>query len=109
MSNPIFIEIDEDAFAPAFDIKPVPGPRPRMKTWISEAGPEATIDGLMSVIPYFRISPKRAREMLGVVEHAVAGWRKKGRAIGMTGVELDQFADAFEHPEREAARKVVVD
>ena len=79
-----------------------------LKTWISEkAGPEATVEGLMSVIPYFRISPERGREILGEVEHAVAGWRKKGRAIGMTEPELDQFSDAFEHPEREAARKTI--
>jgi serine/threonine-protein kinase HipA len=97
---------DQWRLAPAFDINPFPDRVRELKTWISEeAGPEATVEGLMSVIPYFRISPKRAREMLGEVEHAVAGWRKKGRAIGMTEAELDQFADAFEHPERAAARK----
>ena len=30
-----------------------------------------------------------------------------GDSIGMTGRELDQFADAFEHPERTAARRVI--
>ena len=28
-------------------------------------------------------------------------------ALGMTNQELDQFADAFEHPQREAARKAI--
>jgi len=37
----------------------------------------------------------------------VSGWRKTGRALGMTDHELDQFAEAFEHPEREAAQKAV--
>jgi len=32
------------------------------------------------------------------VERAVVGWRKVGRAIGMTDRELEQFADAFEYP-----------
>jgi len=36
-----------------------------MKTWISEeTGPEATIEALLSVIPYFRISVEQAREIL---------------------------------------------
>lgn len=77
------------------------------RTRISEeAGPAATIDGLMSVAPYFRIAPAHAGEMLGEVERAVAGWRKQGKSIGMTETELDQFADAFEHEEREVARKI---
>jgi serine/threonine-protein kinase HipA len=93
--------------APAFDINPFPERVRELKTWISEeAGPEATIEGLLSVIRYFRLSRARAKEILGEVESAVAGWRKKGRAIGMTEAELDQFADAFEHPERQAARKI---
>ena len=41
---------------------------------------------------------------MGVVESAVARWREVGREVGMTGRELDQFADAFEHSERAAAR-----
>jgi serine/threonine-protein kinase HipA len=101
---------DQWRLAPAFDINPFPDRVRELKTWISEeAGPEATVEGLMSVIPYFLISPERSREILGEVERAVAGWRKKGRAIGMTEAELDQFADAFEHSERDAARKVVTD
>jgi serine/threonine-protein kinase HipA len=61
---------------------------------------------LISVIRYFRISFKRAKEIVGEVERAVSGWRKAGQAIGMTKVELDQFDDAFEHREREAARQI---
>jgi len=53
-----------------------------LKTWISEdAGPEATIEGLMSVIRYFRIPLKRAKEILGEVERTVASWRRKGRTL----------------------------
>jgi len=94
--------------APAFDINPFPERVRELKTWISEeTGPEATIDALMSVIAYFRIPLARAREILGEIEHAVSGWRDKGQALGMTSRELEQFADAFEHPERIAARRVI--
>ncbi len=61
----------------------------------------------MSVTPYFRILPDRAKAILTEVELAVAEWREQGAAIGMTPFELDQFAEAFEHHERTAARKAI--
>ena len=94
--------------APAFDLNPFPERHRELKTWISEeAGPEATIEALMSVTEYFRIPRPRAVEILAAVENAVAQWRQRGAALGMTNRELENFADAFEHAEREAVRKVV--
>jgi len=92
--------------APAFDINPFPERARELKTWISEeTGPEATIDGLLSVRAYFRIRPQRAKEILGEVENAIAKWRETSRRLGMTNRELESFADAFEHQERQEARK----
>ena len=51
------------------------------------------------------ITPQRAKEILGEVENAVAKWRETGRRLGMTNRELDSFEDAFEHEERQEARK----
>lgn len=52
---------------PAFDVNPSPERARELKTWVSEdAGPKATIEALMSVLPYFRIAAPRAREILGV-------------------------------------------
>lgn len=94
--------------SPAFDLNPSPERLREFKTWISEdAGPKATIDGLMSVTRYFNIASARAKEILSEVECAVATWRTKGRTLGMTDTELDQFADAFEHAERGAARRAI--
>jgi serine/threonine-protein kinase HipA len=93
--------------APAFDINPFPDRVRELKTWVSpDTGPEATIDALMSVTPYFRISRVRAKEIVARVERAVARWRKEGRSVGMTDAELEPFAPAFEHVERNAARRV---
>ena len=92
--------------APAFDLNPFPDRARELKTWVSaETGPEATIEALMSVIAYFRLSPSRAKAVLREVEQAVSGWRTAGRALGMTNRDLEDFADAFEHPERTAAQK----
>lgn len=94
--------------APAFDINPFPDRTRELKTWVShEAGPEATIAALLSVTAYFRISASRAKKILGEVERAVGGWRKHGRSLGLTKRELEAFAEAFEHPERAAARRAM--
>ena len=90
--------------APAFDLNPLPERFRELKTWISEeSGPDATIDALMSVTSYFRITIKRAKIVLAQVEKATANWHKEGRRLKMSDSELDQFADAFEHTERNAA------
>ena len=74
--------------------------------WISEeTGPEATIEALMSVVAYFQIPIDHAQHILRKTEHAVSQWRTQGRALGMTNGELDAFSDAFEHPQRNAARQ----
>lgn len=91
--------------APAFDVNPFPDRVRELKTWISEdTGPEASIAALLSVRAYFQIREARAAQILGEIEAAVARWRDEGRALGMSEIELDAFADAFEHAERAVAR-----
>jgi serine/threonine-protein kinase HipA len=92
--------------APAFDLNPFPDRVRELKTWVSpQVGPEATIDALLSVAPYFKISRARAREVVAHVERVVARWRDEGRSLGMTEGELEPFVPAFEHSERDAARR----
>lgn len=93
--------------APAFDVNPFPDRVREFKTWISEdAGPVAALDPLMEVAPYFGIKARRAREIVAELDRAVSLWRTCGREIGMSEREIDQFADAFEHGERGAARRI---
>lgn len=110
LMNHGFLHVDHGQWrlAPAFDINPFPDRLRELKTWVSEdTGPEATIDALMSVTAYFRISGARAKAILAEVETAVASWMPVGRALGMSRIELDAFADAFEHAERGAAQRAV--
>jgi serine/threonine-protein kinase HipA len=94
--------------SPAFDINPSPERVRELKTWISEdVGPDMTIDALMSVIAYFRITKTRAREILREVVKSVESWRTTGQSIGMSAEELEPFVDAFEHTERNAAMKLI--
>ena len=87
--------------APAFDLNPMPDRVRELKTWISEdAGPAATIAGLMSVAPYFRLTKQRCDQILAQVDAAVGTWRTVGAQLGMTSAELEAFAEAFEHAQR---------
>mgnify|MGYP001581342620 FL=1 len=102
----LHVEAGKWRLAPAFDVNPFPERARELKTWIAEdTGPAATIEALLSAAPYFGVSAERAVEIVGAVERAVATWREAGTALGVTAAELDQFADAFEHAERAAARR----
>ena len=110
LRNHGFLHVDRGQWrlAPAFDINPFPDRLRELRTWISaETGPEATIDALMSVTEYFRIGRDHAKVILAQVESAVATWREEGRVLGMSAEELEPFADAFEHKERDAVRKML--
>ncbi|MGP1664559.1 MAG: type II toxin-antitoxin system HipA family toxin [Rhodanobacter sp.] len=104
----LHVRLGQWRLAPAFDVNPFPERVRELKTWISEdSGPEASIDALMAVAPYFRIERSAAIRILGEAERAVRRWREVGRSIGMDDRELDPFADAFEHRERKIASALV--
>ena len=59
--------------ASAFVVDAFPDPVRELKTWISEdTGPEAALEAVLSVLPYFRISRGRANELLRRIERAIA-------------------------------------
>ena len=110
LRNHGFMQEDREFWrlSPAFDINPSPERVRELKTWISEdAGPDMTIDALLSVIAYFRITNARVKEILSEVVQSVESWRTTGQSIGMSDEELEPFVDAFEHAERNAAKKLI--
>src|SRR5271168_222348 len=91
LRNHGFLHVDRGQWrlAPAFDLNPFPDRVRELKTWISEdTGPEATIEALLSVLPYFRIPRSRANDILNRIERALSRWREAGLALGMTIKEL---------------------
>jgi hypothetical protein len=94
------------AASPAFDLNPFSDRIRELKTWLSaEIGPQASIAGVLEFATYCRISDTKAQAMLAKIEKAVATWRAVGKTLGMTKSELDDFGPAFEHTEREVARR----
>jgi serine/threonine-protein kinase HipA len=61
----------------------------------------------MAVTAYFKLDKETAGNILAEVERTVSNWRVLGRELGMCAAELEQFADAFEHREREVAQAIV--
>jgi hypothetical protein len=59
-----------------------------------------------SVAAYFMLDKQGAVQILAEVERTVSTWRVRGRELGMNAAELEQFADAFEHREREVAQSI---
>ncbi len=110
LHNHGFLHVAKDQWrlSPAFDINPFPDRQRELKTWISEdAGPAASIDALMAVAAYFKLDKEAAVKILAEVERTISNWRVRGRELGMSAAELEQFADAFEHHEREVAQAIV--
>ena len=110
LHNHGFLHVAKDQWrlSPAFDINPFPDRQRELKTWISEeAGPGASVDALMAAAAYFQLDKKAAVQILGEVERTVSKWRVRGRELGMSAAELEQFADAFEHRERAVARSIL--
>lgn len=86
--------------SPAFDINPFPDKARELKTWLTEdSGPTAQIAEAMEAAPYFSLTKAEASQILAKVVKSVKQWRKVSAMpdIGMTGVEQDAFAAAFEH------------
>ena len=110
LHNHGFLHVAKDQWrlSPAFDINPFPDRQRELKTWISEeAGPAASIDALMAAAAYFKLDKEAAVKILAEVERTISTWRVRGRELGMSAGELEQFADAFEHREREVAQSIV--
>jgi serine/threonine-protein kinase HipA len=111
LHNHGFLHVAKDQWrlSPAFDINPFPDRLRELKTWISEdAGPAASIEALMAVASYFKLDRKDAVQILAEVERTVSTWRVRGRELRMSVGELEQFADAFEHREREVAQSIIL-
>ena len=104
----LHVEAGKWRLSPAFDVNPFPDRERELKTWITDdTGPAMTIEALMSATEYFALPTTRAREILREVESAVEQWRNVAVEVGMTVDEVDEFADAFEHDERQAAQSAV--
>lgn len=83
--------------SPAYDLNPVPLEEKgrELTTWISEEGPEASLDLARHAARYFALDASRAEEIIGDVSEATTNWREVARQLSMKASDMDAYASAF--------------
>ncbi len=84
--------------SPAYDLNPVPFEEKvrELTTWISEEGPEASIDLARRAAPYFALNDSQAEQIIGEVSQATASRREIARQLGMSAADISAYVSAFE-------------
>ncbi len=95
------------SLSPAFDLNPDPRPGPKfLSTAIDFAETRASVDSLIGVAGYFRLSSGEAIEVLADVARAAARWREVAASHGLKQRDIEAMEPAFEHPEADRARRL---
>ncbi|HLK66919.1 MAG TPA: HipA domain-containing protein [Bryobacteraceae bacterium] len=91
--------------SPAYDLNPVPTDiKPRvLTTAIDLEDATASLNLALEVAGYFELAASQARQVAAEVGHAVGGWRRAAKKLGLTPNETDRMASAFEHEDLKAA------
>ena len=88
---------DKWRLSPAYDLNPVPlGEKTReLATWISEEGPEASLDLARRAAPHFALKIRQADTIINEVTTAVNSWRGFARRLGMRKEDVAVYASAI--------------
>lgn len=88
---------DRWRLSPAYDLNPVPLAEQarELTTWISEEGPEASLDLARRVAPYFAVKDRQAITIIDEVTTAVRNWREYARRSGMRKEDMAVYASAI--------------
>ncbi len=84
--------------APAYDLNPVPIEEKarELTTWISEEGPQASVDLAREAAPYFALDNGQAKVIIDEVSQAVSNWQTLAKQLHMTVADQETYASAFE-------------
>lgn len=108
LQNHGFLHVERGLWrlAPAFDLNPFPDKHRESKTWLSEQdGPITDLQMLLARSEYFALTKSQALAVVKEVHAAVSKWRKVATSadVGLRAGELEDFAEAFEHDQMDAA------
>lgn len=90
--------------SPAFDLNPNPKRLGYLRTSIDGGDPDASIEKLLRVSPYFRIKTDEARDSLAAVLAATLRWRELACSKGLSRDAIREMEPAFEHDQQAKAR-----
>jgi serine/threonine-protein kinase HipA len=91
--------------SPAYDLNPTPADiRPRiLSTAINEDDATASLPLALEVAAYFDLDAAKARAIAAEVGKVVSKWRDEAARHGLSKVEIDRMASAFEHEDLQMA------
>jgi serine/threonine-protein kinase HipA len=83
--------------SPAYDLNPVPREEKarELTTWISDEGPDASLDLARNAAKYFALKDAEAEAIIEEKTAAVADWRKTAKRLGMSAADTAAYASAF--------------
>jgi serine/threonine-protein kinase HipA len=83
--------------SPAFDLNPVPAfeKARELTTWISDEGPDASLDLARRAAAFFAVKPAQADEIIALQQEVIRGWRADAVRIGMGANDIAAYASAF--------------
>jgi serine/threonine-protein kinase HipA len=67
----------------------------------------ASLGLAFEVASYFKLSPKRAREIVGEVGNVVRRWDQTAAELGISKKDREVMSSAFEHDDLRQARELV--
>ena len=94
--------------SPAFDLNPNPDAGPKHLATAIADDTVASIDAVMAVAPLFRLREDRARHVLIQVVQACDRWSVVATKTGLSSRDVENMAAAFEHPQAERARSLII-
>jgi len=88
---------DKWCLAPAYDLNPVPIEEKArvLSTWISEEGPDASLDLALNAARYFGLKHTRAKAIIDEISAVTRQWRNMANRIGMSSADQAIYASAF--------------
>ncbi len=83
--------------SPAYDLNPVPIEEKvrELTTWISEGGPDASLDLARNAAKYFAVKKAEADAIIKQQKAVVADWRKTASRLSMSAADTAAYASAF--------------
>jgi serine/threonine-protein kinase HipA len=83
--------------SPAYDPNPIPieGKVSELATWISEEGPDASLDLARNAAKYFAVKKAEADAIIKQQKAVVADWRKTASRLSMSAADTAAYASAF--------------
>ena len=89
---------DKWRLSPAYDLNPVPlAEKAReLTTWISEEGPDASLDLARRAAPFFALKNEQAETIIGQVGAALKDWKNVAHKLGMSAADIAVYATAIE-------------